>query len=184
MRSRKSILFWVFRRPCLTFVLYRTPYQTPYAMPPLISITYPEPDFKIRTREGTQQIWDRVRKIFTALTPEEWVRQNFLGYLIRSLGYPPSLMAVEKEIRLGALHKRCDIVVYRASAPWLIVECKEPSVPLSEKVLSQILAYNMTLDVPYLVLTNGNQTCAVSRKDVAVAFLEELPAFHEAPEGA
>lgn len=147
-------------------------------MPPLISITFPKPEFKIRTREGHQEIWDCVRKIFTALTPEEWVRQNFLAYLIRSLGYPATLMAVEKEIRLGSLRKRCDIVVYRASAPWLIVECKEPSVRLSEKVLSQILAYNMSLDVPYLVLTNGNQTCAVRRKDAAVAFLEELPRFH------
>lgn len=152
-------------------------------MSPLIPVIYPEPDFKIRTREGKREIWDRVRRIFTALTPEEWVRQNFLAYLTRSLGYPAALMAVEKEIRLGALRKRCDIVVYRASAPWLIVECKEPSVPLSETVLRQILAYNMTLDVPYLVLTNGNQTCAVSRKDEAVAFLEELPAFH-GPEGA
>ena len=144
---------------------------------PFIPVAYPEPDFKIRTSGGKQEIWDRVRKKFTALTPEEWVRQNFLGYLIRVMGYPASLMAVEKEIRLGELRKRCDIVVYRKSIPWLIVECKEPSVPVSESVLRQILAYNMSLDVPYLVLTNGNQTCGVERNETGPAFLTGLPAY-------
>lgn len=153
-------------------------------MPPLIPVTYPEPDFRIRTAEGgRREIWDRVRRIFTALTPEEWVRQNFLGYLTRSMGYPAALMAVEKEIRLGTLRKRCDIVVYRDSSPWMIVECKEPSVALSEKVLGQILAYNVSLDVPYLVLTNGNQTCGLRRSAAGAAFLERLPLYQD-PSGA
>ena len=151
-------------------------------MPPLIPVTYPQPDFKIRTLDGRREIWDRVRRIFTALTPEEWVRQNFLGYLTRSLGYPAALMAVEKEIRLGTLRKRCDIVVYRDSVPWMIVECKEPSVALSEKVLSQILAYNMSLDVPYLVLTNGNQTCGLMRAGAGATFLEQLPFYRDHPD--
>lgn len=120
-------------------------------------------------------IWDRVRKKFVVLTPEEWVRQNFMAYLIRVMGYPGSLMAVEKEIRLGELKKRCDIVVYREALPWMIVECKEPGVRLTEPVLRQILAYNMTLRVPYLVLTNGDLTYGFKRDETGGIFITELP---------
>lgn len=151
--------------------------MTPTPALPLIPVSYPAPAFKIRRREGSQEIWDKVRKIFTQLTSEEWVRQNFLEYLTCVMGYPASLIAVEKEIRLGTLRKRCDIVVYRDQAPWLIVECKEPSVAVSEAVLRQILAYNMSLNVPYLVLTNGNETCGFVRKDEGARFLSELPSY-------
>jgi hypothetical protein len=140
-----------------------------------LSIAYPEPDFRIRTEQGRQVIWDQVRKKYVALTVEEWVRQNFLRYLTGVMGYPPLLMSVEKEIRLGELKKRCDIVVYRNSRPWMIVECKAPGTPLSGKALLQLLGYNMSLQVSYLVLTNGERTYAVQCLQTGGRYIERLP---------
>ena len=93
-----------------------------------------------------------------ALTPEEWVRQNILQYLVKVKKYPTSLIAVEKEIKLGELKKRFDILVYRESTPWMIIECKEGRIDLSENVLRQILAYNISLSARFLVITNGTDT--------------------------
>ena len=113
-----------------------------------------------------------------ALTPEEWVRQNFLQYLIQVKKYPASLIAIEKEIKLGELKKRFDIVVYGSDTkPWMIVECKEMNVPLDKTVLDQVLRYNISMQVPYLVITNGNYCMAMLLKDKAMTSLESLPAY-------
>ncbi|MGF2414886.1 MAG: type I restriction enzyme HsdR N-terminal domain-containing protein, partial [Ferruginibacter sp.] len=110
------------------------------------------------------------------LTPEEWVRQNFLQYLIQVKEYPASLIAVEKEIKLGELKKRFDIVVYdKLSQPWMIIECKEMNVDLSKNVLDQVLRYNITMQVPYLVITNGSYCMAFQCSDNKLIELEELP---------
>ena len=112
------------------------------------------------------------------LTPEEWVRQNFLQYLVQIKKYPASLIAVEKEIKLGELKKRFDIVVYDSNTkPWMIVECKEMNVPLDKTVLDQVLRYNITLRVPYLVITNGNYCMAMLLKDNTMAAIDTLPDF-------
>ena len=105
-----------------------------------------------------------IRKRWVQLTPEEWVRQNFLLYLTESLVYPASLIAVEKQLTLGELTKRFDAVVYdKQSNPFMIIECKEMNVPLSEKVLQQVLRYNMQLQATYLVVTNGSY-CEVYKR--------------------
>lgn len=105
-----------------------------------------------------------IRKRWVQLTPEEWVRQNFLLYLTESLGYPAALIAVEKQLTLGELTKRFDAVVYdKQSNPFMIIECKEMNVPLSEKVLQQVLRYNMQLQATYLVVTNGSY-CEVYKR--------------------
>lgn len=122
-------------------------------------------------------IWDKIRKKFVTLSLEEWVRQNFIAYLTKTKSYPAPLMAIEKEIRLGELKKRCDIVVYKDSRPWMIIECKEPQVRLDEKVLRQILGYNMSLQVPYLVLTNGETTHGLRRTGGAPEFLTQIPDY-------
>lgn len=122
-------------------------------------------------------IWDKIRKRFVTLSLEEWVRQNFIAYLTKTKSYPAPLMAIEKEIRLGELKKRCDIVVYKDSRPWMIIECKEPQVRLDEKVLRQILGYNMTLQVPYLVLTNGETTHGLRRTGGTPEFLTQIPDY-------
>src|SRR5687768_15606872 len=104
----------------------------------MIPVAYPEPHFKIKTEVGKQSIFCLIRKRWMVLTPEEWVRQNFLAYLISVLKYPATLIAVEKEISLGELNKRFDILVYNGlHQPWMMIECKEPEVELNETVLQQ-----------------------------------------------
>ena len=98
------------------------------------------------------------------LTPEEWVRQNMIQFLLHVMQYPSSLIAIEKEIRLAELKKRCDIVVYdRNQSPWMIIECKEMKVALSQKTLDQILRYHISLPAKYLIITNGSY-CAGYQK--------------------
>src|SRR5260370_42562691 len=106
----------------------------------MIKIEYPTYQPKIRTQQDKEFIFDEVRKQWVFLTPEEWVRQNFLQYLIWVKNYPASLIAVEKELLLGDLKKRTDIIIYnRDTKPLLMVECKEMNVPLTEKTLQQAL---------------------------------------------
>ena len=110
------------------------------------------------------------------LTPEEWVRQNFLQYLVQIKKYPASLIAVEKEIKLGDLKKRFDVVVYdNNTKPWMIVECKEMNVTLDKLVLDQVLRYNISLNVPYLVITNGSYCMALQLKNDAMKEMNALP---------
>lgn len=121
-------------------------------------------------------IFDEVRKRWILLTPEEWVRQNFLQYLTQIKKYPAALIAVEKEIKLGELKKRFDILVYdKDTKPWMIVECKEMNVQLDKAVLDQALRYNMSLNVPYLVITNGSYCMAMQLKDNTIMHIDSLP---------
>lgn len=121
----------------------------------MITIQYPFFDFRIKTENEKEWIYDEFRKQWARLTPEEWVRQNMLQYLVQVKKYPASLIAVEKEIMVGELKKRFDILVYRDSKPWMIIECKEMNVALSETVLKQVLNYNITLQTPFVMITNG-----------------------------
>ena len=112
------------------------------------------------------------------LTPEEWVRQNFLQYLTKIKKYPPSLIAVEKEIKLGELKKRFDIVVFdNFTKPWMIVECKEMNVQLTRAVLDQALRYNITLRAKYVVITNGSYCMAIKFEKDGMAEIDLIPVF-------
>ncbi len=142
----------------------------------MIQIKYPEPHFKIEQKANKQYIFDAIRKIWLLLTEEEWVRQNFVNYLIMVLKYPSTLIALEKEIILHDMRKRFDILVYdRQHQPWMIIECKEPRVALSENVLQQVLRYNIRLPVEYIVITNGNNTMGWRKVGGEMNFLNELP---------
>jgi hypothetical protein len=143
----------------------------------MIEIHFPEPGFKIKEENARKFIFDEIRKQWILLTPEEWVRQNFLNYLVVVKKYPSSLLAIEREIRLGDLRKRCDIVVYKEAKPWMIVECKEMQVKLTESVLKQILNYNISLQVSYLVITNGSETYALDLNNNSFKWLTEMPDF-------
>ena len=143
----------------------------------MIDIQFPEQPFKIKKLKDRDFIFDVFRKQWIVLTPEEWVRQNFLQYLITVKKYPASLIAVEREILVGDLRRRFDIVVFKDAKPWMIVECKELKVPLSEAVLKQALNYNVSLQVKYLVVTNGASTFAMHCNQKAHEWLVELPAF-------
>ena len=142
----------------------------------MIKIEYPPYQPRIKTERSIEFIFDELRKRWMVLTPEEWVRQNFLQYLVRVKNYPASLIAVEKEIALGELKKRFDIVVYEENAkPWMIIECKEMSVVLDQQVLDQVLRYNIPLQVPYLVITNGSYCYAFENKGGQLFELSRLP---------
>jgi hypothetical protein len=123
----------------------------------MIKIYYPPFAFKIREEEaGKEFIFDELRKLWVRLTPEEWVRQNFIQYLLQVKKYPASYIAVERKISLGELTKRFDLLVFdRAAKPWLMVECKAMGRPLDKTVIWQALHYNIAVPVKYLVITNG-----------------------------
>lgn len=140
-----------------------------------MEIHYAKKEFKIKATNGVQYIWDDIRRKWVKLTPEEWVRQNFVQYILDVKKYPASLMAIEKGIELNGLKKRCDIVLFQNQKPWMIVECKEPNVPLSESTFMQIIRYNMVLQVPFLVITNGSNTLGWQIVDEQIAQLESLP---------
>ncbi|MES2429737.1 MAG: type I restriction enzyme HsdR N-terminal domain-containing protein [Bacteroidota bacterium] len=145
----------------------------------MIRIEYPPYQPKIKQENEKEFIFDEVRKQWVILTPEEWVRQNFLQYLIQVKKYPASLIAVEKEIKLGDIKKRFDIVVYdKDTKPAMIVECKEMNVPLTESVLHQGLRYNQVLKVPFLIITNGSNTFAYSMENNELKELLELPGWN------
>ncbi|MCW3086748.1 MAG: restriction endonuclease subunit [Sediminibacterium sp.] len=143
----------------------------------MIKIDYPSHDFRIKDEGGKELIFDECRKRWVPLTPEEWVRQNMLQYLVKVKKYPASLIAVEKEIALGELRKRFDILVYNASKPWMIIECKEMNVNMDESVIKQALNYNITLQTDYLIITNGNKIYGFDLRSMPPAPLGEFPAF-------
>jgi hypothetical protein len=143
----------------------------------MVLINYPEPDFRIKKENGKELIFDALRKKWIILTPEEWVRQNFIQYLLKIKKYPSSLIAVEKEIQLGELKKRFDVLVYDSShQPWMMIECKAAEIKLDDKVLQQVLRYNISVPVSYLVITNGNATHAWCRQNGSLQVLTEIPA--------
>ncbi len=143
----------------------------------MLKIEFPSYHFKFKKAGDKEYIFDESRKKWVILTPEEWVRQNFLQYLLQVKNYPGSLIAVEKEIFLNSLKKRCDIIVYKNNIPWMIVECKEQGVKTDEQVLLQILRYNMAFPVEYLVLTNGETSFGWHRLNGTLAEMEELPGW-------
>lgn len=143
----------------------------------MIKISYPSYPFKIETREDKEYIFDPLRKKWVRLTPEEWVRQNFLQYLIQVMQYPAALIAIEKEIQIGELKKRFDILVYKDDRPWLLIECKEMNVPISESVMQQLLRYQITVQADYLIVTNGNETRGIGKENDQMTTLNAIPSY-------
>ena len=139
-------------------------------------------NIRLRDNEGRREIFDIVRNRYVALTPEEWVRQHAIHHLHYELGYPLELLQVEGAITLNGMTRRCDIVVYDASVkPYIIVECKNETVALSQKVLDQACRYNLVLQVPYLWLTNGvgQVCCRVDFDEKKVVLIPKLPKCHK-----
>ena len=141
----------------------------------MLSINYPEPSFRVKKENNRQMLFDPLRKRWLLLTPEEWVRQNFIQYLIQVKAYPASFISQEKAIMLGELKKRFDILVFdREHKPWMIVECKAMSVELNEETLQQALRYNLSVPAPYIVITNGNR-CMAWHRGEEFQELKEIP---------
>ena len=141
----------------------------------MLIIHIPEPEFRIKKEEGKEFIFDALRKKWLLLTPEEWVRQNFIQYLVKIKKHPASLIAIEKEIQLGELKKRFDILVYdKNHQPWMMIECKAGEVKLDDTVLQQVLRYNISVPVEFIVITNGKITYAWQKKDNNLNEMNEL----------
>ena len=144
----------------------------------MIRIEYPPSSFRIKKQNGQEFLFDELRKIWLRLTPEEWVRQNFVQYLVQVKKYPASLIALEREIKLGELKKRFDILVYdQQFQPWMMVECKEMNIELNPAVLQQILRYNVAVPVSFLVITNGSYCVGFEKMNGKLELLASLPAF-------
>lgn len=144
----------------------------------MIKISYPDYSFKIKKEDRKEFILDEIRKQWVRLTPEEWVRQNFLRYLLDVKKYPASLIAVEREIKLNDLSKRFDIVVFnKASAPWMLVECKSMGEALNEKVAMQALRYNIAMPVDFMIITNGEYVFGFEKINGELKEINELPTF-------
>jgi hypothetical protein len=141
----------------------------------MLSIVYPEYNFRIKKENEKHFIFDEVRKRWIMLTPEEWVRQNFLQYLMQQKNYPLSLISVEKLIKVGELKKRYDIVVYNKNEPWMIVECKKTDAIINTAVIEQVIRYNMALSIKYFIVTNGNQSFGYEVSENLFKELNELP---------
>ena len=144
----------------------------------MIVMNFPEPAFTVKAVNGKQLIFDMLRKKWLPLTPEEWVRQNFIQSLIQIHGYPGSLIATEKEIKLGELKKRFDILVYdKQHRPWMMVECKASTVELNENVFSQLLRYHIAVPVSFLLITNGHYTYGWQKKGIELIAIDSMPAI-------
>jgi len=146
------------------------------------SLNLPTYSFNIKSDGQRKLIFDKLRKRFVVLTPEEWVRQNFISFLIEEKKYPESLISVEMSIKVHSLKRRCDIVVFNNfGIPVLIVECKAVNVKISQDVFEQIAAYNIKLKVKYLILTNGidSYCCLIDHENKSYSFLKDIPDFFE-----
>lgn len=135
---------------------------------------------KVQKSEGKSAIFDIIRKKYVALTPEEWVRQHLVHYMIDHLGYPRSLVRVESGLRVNQLDKRTDVVVYdRNASPLLVAECKSFKVALSDDVFQQSAIYNSRLHAPYLLISNGleHYCCRLDHEDASYKFLDAVPTY-------
>ena len=146
-------------------------------------LNLPQYNINVTTaNDGTHQIFDRLRGKFVALTPEEWVRQHFVAFLIDHKGFPVGFLANEVSLSLNGTSRRSDTVVYNSSAqPLVIVEYKAPTVKISQKTFDQIIRYNMVFHAPYLIVSNGinHYCCHIDFEKKSYEFLPDIPAYQE-----
>ena len=145
-----------------------------------MEINLPPYEIKWREQDGRRQIFDFLRRKWVALTPEEWVRQHFVHFLIEQKGYPKGLLANEVELRVGEKKLRCDTLLYnKAMQPQMIIEYKAPEVEITQRVFDQISVYNHLLHVDFLMVSNGRQhyCCRMDYEKHSWEFLPEIPSY-------
>ena len=143
-------------------------------------LDFPNFNFRFQKKEATIFIFDEIRKKFIVLTPEEWVRQHVIHFLVYQKKYPKSLISVEKMILSNGLKKRYDVVFYNTNGQVLIVfECKAPHMKTGQDTFDQIARYNMVLDAPFLMVTNGlnHYFCKIDFENECYLFIKNLPDF-------
>lgn len=138
------------------------------------------PPFEVQLSQSGEKtlIYDVIRKKNVVLTPEEWVRQHFVHFLLNNHGYSKNYIKVEKQIKVNERIKRFDALVYNKEAkPVILIECKAPEVEISQSTFSQIATYNMTLRVPYLIVTNGltHFICKIDFQTNSYEYIQEIP---------
>ena len=148
----------------------------------MTALNLPSFDYKIKKEKDRLFIFDIIRKRYIALTPEEWVRQHFVSYLISYKGYPLGLIGNEISLRLNGQNRRCDTVIYDIyGSPLMIIEYKAPHITLNQEVFDQVIRYNIALKVKYLVVSNGihDYCCVMDYDDMCPHFLKEIPDYNE-----
>ena len=144
-------------------------------------LNLPTYQFKLKSNENKTLIFDNLRKKYVVLTPEEWVRQHFVEFLIQEKKYPVSLIAIEKQLTINNRKKRTDILIFNSDGkPDVIVECKAPSIKITQDTFDQIARYNLKLKANYLVVTNGLQHyfCQLDTENETYVFLQEIPDYN------
>ena len=147
-----------------------------------MEITLPPYEIKLREQNGRRQIFDFLRRRYVSLTPEEWVRQHFVHFLIEQKGYPKGLLANEVEQKIGDKKLRCDTLLYNKELrPRMIIEYKAPEIAITQRVFNQITVYNFLLHVDYLIVSNGRQhyCCRMDYEKGEYTFLQDIPHYTE-----
>lgn len=145
-----------------------------------MKLNFPTYNFKVKTEENTNYIFDSIRKKYVVLQPEEWVRQHLVQYLIHEKKYPASLISIEKGLEVNGLKKRFDVLAYSNNGqPRLLVECKSPDIEITQSTFEQIANYNMHFKVKQLLVTNGLQhiMCVFENDFSSYAFVKEIPEY-------
>ena len=143
-------------------------------------LKFPKYNLQIRNIENKKYIFEPIRKKWLLCTPEEWVRVNYINYIIHTKGYPPSLISVEHQIDVYGLKKRFDLLVYNIDlSPFILIECKSPVVKINQKAFDQIIQYNLKLKCPYLMITNGlnHYFCNVIQNEKKIEFVDSVPSY-------
>lgn len=146
----------------------------------MLELNLPQYETKLKQIDGVRYIWDRIRKKYLVLTPEEWVRQHFVNYIIEYKDYPSSLITNEIEIKLHNQKRRCDTVVYNKKLEAIcLVEYKAPNITITQDVFDQIVRYNMVLHVKYLIVSNGivHYCCIIDYATNKISFLSQIPSY-------
>lgn len=145
-------------------------------------LNLPPFQLKITEAKGRRMVWDMLRRKYVALTPEEWVRQHFVHYLVEEKGFPAPLLMNETELKMGEKKLRCDTVLYdKTLKPRMIIEYKAPTIALTQHVFDQISVYNLLLKVDYLIVSNGLQhvCCKMDYSQQRYAFIDHIPSYDE-----
>ena len=146
----------------------------------MLQLNLPEYKFRIKKLDEKMLIFDSQRKRYVSLTPEEWVRQHFIHFLINQKGYPSAYLAVEKQVNMNGMKKRCDAILYNDIAlPVLIIELKAPTVPITQATFDQVAVYNAKLKVDYFMISNGieHYCCKVNTENARYEFFPEIPDY-------
>jgi len=146
----------------------------------MLQLNLPEYNFRIKKQDEKLLIFDTQRKRYVSLTPEEWVRQHFIRFLIEEKGYPAAYLAIEKQLSMNGMKKRCDAILYNEHAlPVLIIELKAPSVSITQTTFDQVAVYNAKLKVDFFMISNGieHYCCKVDTNNSRYEFFAELPDY-------